>query len=249
MSSNIPKLAPPPLDCKVVELRQYALHPGQREILIELFDREFIETQEAVGMAVMGQFRDLDDPDRFVWLRGFADMATRNTGLESFYDGPVWGAHRTVANATMIDSSNVLLLRPAWNGSPISSTAADRAGPGSTSSQKGALAATIFYLRDGAASEVMSLANGLMSDVLRAGGGSVLGWYVTEPAENTFPKQPVREAENVLVGFAMFKDEDALEDFVKSGIWTKEVAPDLDKLLTKVESHRLTPTARSAIHA
>ena len=50
----------------VVELRQYTLKPGSRDALIELFDREFVETQEALGMAVLGQFRDLDDPERFV---------------------------------------------------------------------------------------------------------------------------------------------------------------------------------------
>jgi hypothetical protein len=61
----------------VVELRQYTLHPGRRDVLIDLFDREFVETQEAAGMAVLGQFRDLDDSDRFVWLRGFDDMRRR----------------------------------------------------------------------------------------------------------------------------------------------------------------------------
>ncbi|MDX8463676.1 NIPSNAP family protein, partial [Mesorhizobium sp. VK2D] len=30
----------------IVELRQYTLRPGQRETLIALFDREFIESQE-----------------------------------------------------------------------------------------------------------------------------------------------------------------------------------------------------------
>ena len=54
----------------IVELRQYTLHPGKRDTLIELFDREFVETQEAVGIQVIGQFRNLDDPDQFVWLRG-----------------------------------------------------------------------------------------------------------------------------------------------------------------------------------
>src|SRR6185436_19195944 len=47
---------------RVVELRQYTLHPGMRDVLIDLFDREFVETQEALGMTVLGQFRDLDDP-------------------------------------------------------------------------------------------------------------------------------------------------------------------------------------------
>jgi hypothetical protein len=107
--------------CPVVELRQYRLHPGQREVLISLFDRELVETQEAVGMAVLGQFRDLDDPDRFVWLRGFDDMPRRAQALRRFYGGPVWAAHKNQANATMIDSDDVLLLRPvtARSGFPV----------------------------------------------------------------------------------------------------------------------------------
>lgn len=38
------------LCCPVVELRQYTLHPGKRDVLIDLFDREFIEPQEALGI-------------------------------------------------------------------------------------------------------------------------------------------------------------------------------------------------------
>lgn len=95
---------------EVFELRQYTLHPGKRDVLIELFERAFIEPQEAAGMRVLGQFRDLDDPDRFVWFRSFSDMAHRKEALTAFYGGPVWKAHRDEANATMIDSDNVLLL-------------------------------------------------------------------------------------------------------------------------------------------
>src|SRR5437868_13140589 len=102
-----------PLCCPVVELRQYTLHSGKRDVLIDLCDREFVETQEAVGVKAIGQFRVLDHPDRFVWLRGFPDMTSRAKALTDFYGGPVWKAHREAANATMIDSDNVLLLRPA----------------------------------------------------------------------------------------------------------------------------------------
>ncbi len=76
----------------VLELRQYTLHPQGRDALIEVFEAHFIDSQEAVGAQVLGSFRDLDDPDRFVWLRGFADMATRADGLTRFYGGPVWRA-------------------------------------------------------------------------------------------------------------------------------------------------------------
>jgi hypothetical protein len=64
-------------------------------------------------MHVIGQFRDLDEPDHFVWLRGFRDMESRDRGLRAFYGGPVWERYKDAANATMIDSDNVFLLRPA----------------------------------------------------------------------------------------------------------------------------------------
>src|SRR5262249_56357248 len=99
--------------CAVVELRQYTLVIGQRETLIALFEREFIETQEATGMTVIGQFRDVNNSARFVWLRGFEDMPTRARALHKFYSGPVWKTHREAANATIIDSNNVLFFRPA----------------------------------------------------------------------------------------------------------------------------------------
>src|SRR5438270_9079535 len=108
-----PDAQPAPTCCPIIELRQYTLHPGKRDVLIDLFDREFVETQEAVGMKVIGQFRELGHPNHFVWLRGFRDMTSRAKALNDFYGGPVWKAHREVANATLIDSDNVLLLRPA----------------------------------------------------------------------------------------------------------------------------------------
>ncbi|MEU5266538.1 NIPSNAP family protein [Amycolatopsis sp. NPDC021455] len=100
----------------VVELRRYTLHPGRRDELIELFEREFVEPQEAAGAHLFGLFRSRAAPDEFVWLRGFRSMEARKAALEEFYTGPVWKEHRDAANATMIDSDNVLLLRPVRRG-------------------------------------------------------------------------------------------------------------------------------------
>jgi hypothetical protein len=44
-------------------------------------------------MHIVGPFRDLGDPDRFVWLRGFESMAARKQALSDFYGGPVWRQH------------------------------------------------------------------------------------------------------------------------------------------------------------
>ena len=128
----------------VVELRQYTLHRGQRDVLIDLFDREFVEAQEQMEMKIIGQFRDLDHPNRFVWLRGFPDMASRAKALNDFYSGPVWKAHREAANATMIDSDNVLLLCPAFPTSGFSLKDLKRAPVGADEIPTSLVVATIY---------------------------------------------------------------------------------------------------------
>src|SRR5712675_3254075 len=144
-SENLKEARSPRLCCPIVELRQYTLHPGKRDALIDLFEREFIETQEAVGIKVIGQFRDVDDPDRFVWLRGFRDMASRAKALQDFYGGPVWKAHREAANATMIDSDNVLLLCPAKSTSGFSFGNKERPRAGVNEARSELIVATIYY--------------------------------------------------------------------------------------------------------
>src|SRR5258708_5939547 len=96
----------------VVELRQYTLRPGQREVLIELFDREFVESQEATGMAIVGQFRDLDQPDRFVWIRGFPSMPVRARALAGFYGGPRPQAHTAPPHAPPSQKGDMQHPRP-----------------------------------------------------------------------------------------------------------------------------------------
>ena len=100
------------VDTPIVELRQYTLHPGRRADLVDVFERHFVTGQEAVGITLGGLFEDEADEDRFVWLRGFSDLEQRTQALTSFYTGPVWREHAIRANATMIDSDDVLLLRP-----------------------------------------------------------------------------------------------------------------------------------------
>jgi len=238
------------IDCQVLELRQYTLHPGQRDTLIELFDREFVEPQEAVGMAVMGQFRDRDAPDRFVWLRGFADMASRAIGLAAFYGGPVWHEHRDAANATMVDSDDVLLLRPAWPGAGLSMRGRHRARTPLGPAPAGVLSARLLPLREPASTEDLRHCREALTPCLQNGGAGVLGWYATEGAPNNFPRLPVREGEQVLVVFAMFPDAQALEAFDRSGAWSRALEGGPSTLRADTpDALRLLPTTRSAIHA
>lgn len=234
----------------IVELRQYTLHPQQRNVLIDVFDREFVETQEAHGMRVLGQFRDLDRPDRFVWLRGFADMQARHRALEGFYGGPVWATHRDAANATMIDSDNVRLLRPAWPGATSTLPQYARPEPGATGTAAGVLNATVFYLHEPATPALLDYCRHNMAPTLQRGGARHLAWYSTEASPNTFARLPVHTGEHVLLGLALFSDATALQAFADSGAWARDVAPGLAPWLARApEMLRLQPTARSALNA
>ncbi|GAA0917180.1 NIPSNAP family protein [Nonomuraea longicatena] len=237
--------------CPIVELRQYTLHPGQRDVLIRLFDREFIESQEAAGMTVLGQFRDLDDPDRFVWLRGFDDMTRRAEALGRFYGGPIWKTHREQANSTMIDSDDVLLLRPvtARAGFP---PPAVRPPAGETTSAPSLVLATVYHGEGLFDQTFAEFFDGRMRPVLTEAGATPLAWLQSEHAANSFPALPVRTGENAFVWFARFADERQLAehlDFLdRSDRWRETVLPTLSATLTRTPQRlRLTPTTRSVL--
>lgn len=237
--------------CRIVELRQYTLHSSQRDVLIELFDREFVESQEALGMDVIGQFRDLDDANRFVWLRGFRDMPSRARALEDFYGGPVWKTHREVANATMIDSDNVLLLRPARPGSEFQNSN-DRAQVGAKANGPGLIVATIYYFDMPVNDDFVGFFERAIKPALTERGASVLAYFVTEHSQNNFPRLPVREGENVFVWFSSFPDEAAYADhqaaLTKSQPWLGDVSQKLARWLKKTpEVLKLSPTERSRL--
>jgi len=212
----------------VVELRQYILHPGMRDTLIDLFDREFIEPQEALGMSLIGQFRTLEDPDRFVWLRSFPDMRARARALTAFYSGPVWAKHRDAANATIVDSDNVLLLRPARPDSGFSLMDGERPPIGSTEIAARRFTAAIYSFEKPVENEFAEHFESEIKPKLVKTGASVLGTFVTESTPNDYPRLPVREGAHVFAAFAALKDA--------SPTW-----PGATEVWT------LTPTARSSL--
>jgi hypothetical protein len=238
--------------CPVVELRQDTLHPAKRDVLIELFDREFIEPQEALGITVIGQFRDLDRPDRFVWLRGFRDMTSRAKALSDFYGGPVWKTHREAANATMIDSDNVLLLRPALRTSGFSLEDMKRSPVGSDEVPMSLIITTIYYFENPVPSDFINFFEHTLKPVATSLGATISAYFVTEPGENTFPALPVREGENVFVWVSTFQDLAAYENYVavltQSERWRDEVSAGLTRYLDRApEVLKLSPTARSLL--
>jgi quinol monooxygenase YgiN len=204
----------------IFELRDYTLRAGRREALIAVFEREFVESQEAVGCHVLATFRDLDRPDHFVWLRGFADMDARRHALEAFYSGPVWAAHRDAANATMIDSDDVLLLHGAGKTPVLLPSHPDRHAPNPGNS---VVDVSIFALGDQGEGEFARLAE-------RADG--LLATFATERSANNFPRLPVR-SDNVFVLVRKLRRGENVQDAVGLPKPTRRM--------------RLEPTSRSRL--
>ena len=237
-----PALAATALESRVVELRQYTLRGGRRDDLITLFEHEFIESQDAVGAHILGLFRDLDDPDRFVWLRGFPGMDARAEALKAFYFGPVWKAHRAAANATILDSDNVLLLRPAPSGGGFAAR---------TSRRGGEILGFIHYLDDALTAPFADFFETNIRPRAQADGAQVLASFVSETTPNTFPQLPVREKDRVFVWFARPPAGQAaafLERWRKRTGWRDTAGdPLLPAFMRKPEVLRLQPTARSPL--
>jgi len=233
----------------VIELRQYKIFAGKRDQMIQVFDGKLIEGQEDVGMRVLGQFRDLDDANRFTWMREFPDMAARERALTAFYTGPVWKAHRSEANPLLEDNDNVLLLRPAAAElalvAPPTST---RSEPGSQPDAAGLLVVTIYYLWKDPAEGFTGFFQSRLAPELAGAGLPVLGAYVAEPTPNNFPALPVRQHEKIFVWCTRVSDASAYEQAQASlrakGSLNAELA---DYQERPAQVLRLAPTSRSLL--
>ena len=219
----------------VYELRQYKQNPGMRDALIELFEAQFIESQDCVGSYVLGQFRDLANPNRFVWIRGFTDMDARTCALDAFYTSARWLAHRPAANATIADHTDVLLLRPAGPGLGFRFDPRRRPPPEAAEKPGGLLVATIAHLGAPPTPDVAAAALGIAQD----GRGICLAQLVTEPSPNGYPRLEIREDANVTVALAAYS---GCESYERAVAETPAAAP---PGVARVERLLLAPTRRS----
>ncbi len=238
--------------CPVVELRQYTLKPQGRETLIRIFDEYFVEGQERTGMRIIGQFRDRSDANRFVWFRGFSDMETRRQALSDFYSGPVWKEHGPDANETMIDSDNVLLLKPV-GGRGFALDSRLRPSGAENDASADVVVATIYTMGEGVSPSQIESAAAAIEAAFSEAGATLLALLVTEHAVNTFPRLPVREDANVLVSVASYPDEEeygrSMNRLKSLQIWNESVKRELEAIGGGLppDTLLLQPTSRSLL--
>ena len=200
-------------DFQVIEFRRYTIRPGGREQFAKYFESFFPEAFQQLGAIAFGDFFERKQPDHFTWLRGFRDMDARATVNSAFYYGPLWKEHKAVLNDLMLDSDNVLLLRPLDPSRGVAVLPAVDPVKEAAGAQ-GVVVAQIFAIKPGSMDLFAARAEPAFAKY-RAAGAREAGVLVTLDAPNNFPQLPVRTDGPYLVWLGIVKDNSVLQQVTR----------------------------------
>lgn len=93
----------------IVEVRSYRIKPGRREEFVEFFETRAVPAQRAHGMKILGPLLDLENPNKFVFLRAFPSLDERDRMKDDFYESDVWKNELESIAMPMLDSYDVIL--------------------------------------------------------------------------------------------------------------------------------------------
>jgi NIPSNAP len=93
----------------IVEVRSYRIKPGLRAEFIKLFETRAVPALRAHGMKVLGPLLDVENPNKFVWLRIFPSLIERDRMKDAFYEGELWKNELEAIAMPMLDSYDVIL--------------------------------------------------------------------------------------------------------------------------------------------
>jgi hypothetical protein len=196
-------------DFQVIEFRRYTIKQNEREHFAEYFESYFPEAFQQMGAIAFGQFFERKNPVGFTWMRGFKNIDARAVINAGFYYGPLWREHAFIMNGLMVDSDNVLLLRPLSpeRGIPVLPAidpVTERKGA------QGVVIAQIFAVKPNAVDTFAQKAEATFASY-RAAGVREAGVLVTLDVPNNFPQLPVRTDGPYLVWLGIVKDNQTLD--------------------------------------
>jgi NIPSNAP protein len=93
----------------IVEVRSYRIKPGRRAEFIQFFETRSVPALRSYGMTVLGPLLDLENPNKFVWLRSFPSLEDRERMRNAFYEGALWKDELEAIAMPMLESYDVIL--------------------------------------------------------------------------------------------------------------------------------------------
>ena len=93
----------------IVEVRSYRITPGKRDEFIDLFKKRAIPALQSHGMKIVGPFVDLENPNKFMFIRAFPSMEDLHRMKAEFYGGKLWKEELEGIAMPMLESYDVML--------------------------------------------------------------------------------------------------------------------------------------------
>ena len=93
----------------IVEVRSYRIKPGRRAEFIKLFETRAIPALRSYGMTILGPLLDVENPNKFVWLRSFPSLEERERMRNAFYGSDLWKKELEAIAMPMLESYDVIL--------------------------------------------------------------------------------------------------------------------------------------------
>jgi hypothetical protein len=93
----------------IIEVRSYRIKPGHRDEFIKLFETRAIPALRSHGMKILGPMLDVENPNKFVWLRSFPSLEERDRMKNEFYESDLWKNELEAIAMPLLDSYDVIL--------------------------------------------------------------------------------------------------------------------------------------------
>jgi hypothetical protein len=231
---------------KVIELRDYVIRQGRRDEFINLFEENFIQSQNILGGYTLGQYRVKGADDNFFWIRGFKDMSDRNKFLNDFYYGsPAWKQHKSTANSMLLNNDNVHLLKPLnLKDGPNN---ADFSFNTNWFGQEKGIAVVDFYTSNTKLEMLIEFVKKKYIAVLNTSKIENTSFWISEMTPNEFTALPVFQDKNLLVQITFYKNEFEYQTKMKdvTSKMNDELKSEMADLVTIKNTLILYPTEKS----
>jgi NIPSNAP len=94
----------------IVEMRTYKLKPDMRLRFLEIFRSKSIPEHRRLGMKITVPYVSVDDPNTLFFVRGFPDLASRDSVKAAFFEGTLWRQKLESVLMPMIDKYDVVVV-------------------------------------------------------------------------------------------------------------------------------------------
>ena len=203
---------------KVLELRNYLLKPNLTIPFSKYFRKHFVAPMFDLKGFTLGEFAINGIDDRFVWLRGFTDMKSRLQFLNDFYiKSETWKKFGKAANEMMINSDNVHLLKPLYQGDFKKSNKE--------------ITVIDYYICNNSIERTISFFENEFIPYLRSIELTDISFWVSEMTENDFPGLPVFQDKNLLLSITNYTNMNEYERLQKK---IKEMPKSLNMMLLEL---------------